>query len=88
MKFTLTFHISQTTQPEVKQAHTECSLTQCPSPGNIIYKAEENIMTSLHQQFSSQPIYAAEDEDWGINHRGIDTSGLSVNSSEVGGQLN
>lgn len=45
-------------------------------------------MTSLYQQFSSQPIYAAEDEDWGINHRGIDTSGLSVNSSEVGGQLN
>lgn len=42
-------------------------------------------MTGLYQQFSSQPIYAAEDEGWGINHRGMDTSGLPVNSSEVGG---
>lgn len=55
---------------------------------NIIYKAEENIMTGLYQQFLSQPIYAAQDEGWGTNHRGIDTSGLPVNSSGLGGQLN
>lgn len=32
-------------------------------------------MTGLYQQFSSQPIYAAEDDDGGINHRGMYTSG-------------
>lgn len=32
---------------------------------NIIYRAEENIRTGLYQQFSSQPIYAAQDEGWG-----------------------